>query len=125
MAGYRKTGRRGRVWHEECCADRYVLSRLWPARFDFAVVRELPVMGRARLARQLRQDMWRALRDLRGFAPVVEVVRDGAGLRVTAGGAVAGRFDRAAAEEAVAGVMDCPMRRARWARWAAVKDVMA
>lgn len=119
MTGFRKTGRKADAWHVECCADRYVLSRRWPAVFDFSVTRDVPVMDRARLARQVRQDVWRALQQMRGFAPVVRIEQAGEGLRVTAGGAVAGRFDRSRAEEAVAGVLDCPRRRARWTRWAA------
>ena len=51
----------------------------------------LPDLGRRRLAHAVRQDMWRMLQDVRGFAPVVEVTcRDGA-CHVRAGGAVAGR----------------------------------
>ena len=90
------------------------LARRWPARFDLAVEARLPEAPRARLARRLRQDMWRALRHLRGFAPVVRVWRVEDGLRVRAGGAVAGRFARAEAEARIAALSEDGARVARW-----------
>jgi len=90
------------------------LARQSPARFDLAVEANLPEAGRVRLAHRLRQDMWRALRDLRGFAPVVRVWREDGGLRVRAGGAVAGAFDRTTAEARIAALFEDPARLARW-----------
>ncbi len=90
------------------------LARRLPARFDLAFEWHLPEASRARVAHQVRQDMWRALRDLRGFAPVVRIWRVGDGLRVRAGGAVLGRFARAAAEARIAALFEDPARVARW-----------
>jgi putative heme degradation protein len=90
------------------------LARRVPARFDLAVEACLPEAARTRVAHRLRQDMWRALRDLRGFAPVVRIWREGGGLRVRAGGAVAGRFARAAAEARIAALFEDSARVARW-----------
>jgi hypothetical protein len=58
--------------------------------------------------------MWRALRHLRGFAPVVRVWHVPGGLQVRAGGAVAGRFAREEAEARIAALFDDPARVARW-----------
>ncbi len=71
------------------------------------------------MAHQVRQDVWRALQNLRGFAPAVRVERAGQALRITAGGQVDGRFSKAAAEARIAEVLDDPANRARWQRWAA------
>ena len=110
---------RGDHWHKVEEAGALVVARRWPLRWDLGVVRVLPAMGsRARLARQVRQDMWRALRDLRGFQPAVRVARKPEGMEVIAGGQVDGPLPRAHAEAAIAAVLDCPERQARWARWA-------
>lgn len=91
-----------------------VMARRWPLRFDLAVSAQLPDAGRRWIAHQLRQDLWRALRGIRGFAPAVRVVRHTGGLCVTAGGEVAGRFDRAHAEARIAAMLADRANRARW-----------
>jgi len=90
------------------------LARRLPARFDLAVEGHLPEASRARVAHRVRQDMWRALRHLRGFAPVVRVWREEGGLRLRAGGTVAGRFARTDAEARIAALFQDPARVARW-----------
>lgn len=94
------------------------LSRHRPARFDVSVETVLPLADPLRLAHQIRQDIWRALRDLRGFAPAVRVARSGDALHVTAGGGVAGRFPRGQAEAAIRDVLECSANRARWQGYA-------
>ena len=98
--------------HEEDGA--LTLARRWPVRFDLAVEGRLADASRVRVAHRVRQDMWRVLRDLRGFAPVVRVWRVPGGLHVRAGGAVAGRFGREEAEARIAALFEDPARVARW-----------
>lgn len=62
------------------------LARQLPARFDVSVQAKFPIVGRTRLAHQIRQDMWRALRNLRGFSPVVQIEQGEDCLNVIAGG---------------------------------------
>lgn len=109
-------------WHVERTGDAVIVSRGHPVRFDLAVEARFPVMGRERLARQIRQDMWRALQRLRGFRPAVRVARDGDSLHVIAGGAVDGVFPRARAEAGIRAVLDDPANRARWQRYARGQD---
>lgn len=91
------------------------VTRRLPVRFDLAVETILDgTTGRRRLAHLVRQDLWRSLQSLRGFAPAVQVCRDGAVMQVRAGGAVAGRFDRAACEALIARVLEDAANRARW-----------
>jgi hypothetical protein len=71
-----------------------------------------------RTAQQVRQDMWRALQDLRGFAPIVEVRREAGRLHVKAGGAVDGAVAKTHAQVIIAEILDCPERRARWQKFA-------
>ena len=92
------------------------LARRLPVRFDLAVEGWLPEAPRAHVAHRVRQDMWRALRHVRGFAPVVRVWREAGGLRVRAGGAVAGRVARADAQARIAALFEDPVRVARWTR---------
>ncbi len=116
---YRKTGRGRSAWHECRAPGLFVLSRSVPVRFDFEVRTDLPGGLRlSRLARQIRQDLWRALAGLRGFSPAVRLEEGTGGVLITVGGAVAGRFDRAHAESRVAEMLADPARRARWVRWA-------
>lgn len=105
-------------WHVERNGEAVTVWRGAPLRFDLAVEARFPAMGRERLARQIRQDMWRALQRLRGFRPAVRVTRQGDGLQVVAGGAVDGAYPKARAEDAIRAILDDPANRARWQRYA-------
>lgn len=108
-----------RRWHVATVDGGVILSRRLPARFDLAVSVDLPPAAPLLLAHQIRQDIWRGLRGLRGFAPAVRVVATGRGVTVTAGGGVAGRFARGPAEASLRAVLDDPDNRARWKHFAA------
>ena len=90
------------------------VTRRLPLRWDVAAETALSHAGRLRVAHQVRQDLWRALRGLRGFAPAVRVAHAGAGLAVRAGGRVAGPLDRAFVEARIADLLADPAARARW-----------
>ena len=101
-----------------------VHARRWPCRFDLAVtvrfaVEEGQGLSRRRLARAVRQDMWRALQKLRGFAPAVRVTPVAGGVEVVAGGQVEPRWPRALTEAQLSEVLTDPARQARWLTWAA------
>ncbi|NVK15615.1 MAG: hypothetical protein HWE35_15700 [Rhodobacteraceae bacterium] len=104
-------------WHITRTDSTLTLSRRVPARFDVAAETVLPSGDPLRLAHQIRQDMWRKLQRLRGFAPVVKITVAGQGLRVRAGGQVAGRVPANAAAQ-ITEVLENPARRARWVRHA-------
>lgn len=101
-------------WHEIDEEGALTLTRRLPVRFDLAIEGGLPEASRRRVAHRLRQDMWRELQGLRGFAPAVQVWRVPGGLRVRAGGSVASRFGRAAAEARIVALLQDPARVARW-----------
>ena len=103
-----------RNWHILREDGALTLARRLPARFDLSVEAAFPRVGRLRLARQIRQDMWRALQHMRGFAPAVRVEDAGDGLRVCAGGQVDGVFPRARAAETLSALLQDPAHRARW-----------
>lgn len=105
-------------WHILREDGALTMARRVPVRFDLSASTYLPGGDKLRLARQVRQDMWRALRDLRGFAPAVRVEDCAQGLRVTAGGQVEGRLPRRQAEARIAALLACETMRARWIRWA-------
>ncbi len=119
MKGQAPGSMRRNGWHMVECDGVLVHARRWPARFDLDVRRVLPGGDPRRMARQVRQDLWRALRQLRGFAPAVRIEPVAGGLLVIAGGEVAGPVAVAVAEARIAAVLDDPANRARWARWAA------
>ncbi len=106
-------------WHILREAHALTMARRVPVRFDLAVTTQLEGGDKLRLARQVRQDIWRALRGLRGFAPAVRIEEAACGLRVIAGGQVEGRVPCMHAEERIANVLENPANRARWLRWAA------
>lgn len=105
-----------RRWHIIRDADSLTLSRHPVPRFDLSVTTAFPDLRMLPLAHMVRQDMWRALQDLRGFAPVVAVTRTDAGLDLRAGGAVHGRFPRARAEAQIQSLLQDPAHRNRWQR---------
>lgn len=86
-------------------------------RMDICVRTRLPEAPMARLARAVRQDLWRTLRRLRGFSPVIEVQRAGASLDLRAGGMVDGRVPPGA-EALVRDLLEDSPRRARWVYYA-------
>lgn len=90
------------------------VSRKLPARFDFAVEATVPACNAVLLAQQVRQDMWRALQGLRGFLPVVEIVKDGNQCRIRAGGSVNGPLPLVHVQGLLLQILHDPARRARW-----------
>ena len=110
-------------WFEQRSGRGYVLSRQWPPRFDVQVRAEfLPAaaaLRRGRLARQIRQDLWRALRGLRGFSPVIQIDTGDHGLAITAGGRLLdGAPKPGGAEAKIAALLEDPAHLARWFAWA-------
>lgn len=102
-----------RGWYVHRDAGRYTLTRHWPPRFDVLASAEFPPLRAPRLAHQIRQDLWRAFRRLRGFSPVVQIDATDAGMSVTAGGRAAMPVppDIEARLEAL---LSDPRLRARW-----------
>ncbi|MDG2405403.1 MAG: hypothetical protein P8M25_10745, partial [Paracoccaceae bacterium] len=74
------------------------LARRLPVRFDVSSQVVLPNARKLYLAQQIRQDLWRLLQNLRGFAPVVAIEDHAEGVLVTAGGQVDGIVNRARCE---------------------------
>ncbi|MEM8633062.1 MAG: DUF6497 family protein [Pseudomonadota bacterium] len=108
-------------WHILSQEGRYTLARHLPVRFDVWASALFPKMRKDRLARQIRQDMWRALRQTRGFSPVVQVSDTADGLEVKAGGRLSSRVRAPASmEETISDLLHDPAARVRWQRWAAL-----
>ena len=105
-------------WHILREAGALTLARRLPPRFDVAVEVAMPAADPKRLAHQIRQDVWRAVQNLRGFSPVVTVTEHGGGLLVVAGGRVAGRVPGNLAGE-IRAVLEDEAKRARWLQHAA------
>lgn len=113
------------TWHIQRDDAALTLARRLPAQFDFAVTTAISGgagLRRSRIAMLVRQDMWRALQNLRGFSPVVRVAVRGVDLEITAGGQVTGQFPKARCEEILSAVMDDPKRRQRWVQNAQPKQ---
>lgn len=90
------------------------VARRLPVRWDVACRTALPRAGRLRVAQQIRQDLWRALRAQRGFAPCVEVVAAPEGLQVRAGGQVDGGHNARHIEAVISRVLTDAEARRRW-----------
>jgi hypothetical protein len=114
--------RDSRGWWERRDGDVFAIARRIPLRWDVAADAVLPDLGRRRLAHAIRQDLWRDLSDLRGFAPAVEVRRKGGACHVWAGGSVAGAFPRDLSRR-VADLLDSPALRVGWIRAAAHRSL--
>lgn len=114
-------------WHITRDERSLTLSRHAVPRFDVAAETTFPPLRMLPLAQMIRQDMWRLLRSLRGFAPVVSVRRAEGGLHVTAGGSVAGRAPRGHIEAQIRALLENGCKRERWTRCARLtqgKDVL-
>lgn len=107
-------------WHIARDSRGLTLSRHLPARFDLSAQVCLTDMGpvrRGALAHEVRKDLWRLLRGIRGFSPVVHLSEDEAGLALRAGGAVFGRIPpREQTEARIASLLASPEHRQRWLR---------
>jgi hypothetical protein len=106
-----------RNWHIIRDDAGVTIARHLPARFDLlgeAQLRLTRPVSRARVAHQVRQDMWRALQNLRGFSPVVQVSHTDGALTIRAGGRLNAPVDPAAALEALSQVLANPANRQRW-----------
>lgn len=122
--------RRQGGWYLHRSGAVLLLARRVPARFDLAVRLVLDGIGqggsRAALAHQMRQDIWRGLRHLRGFWPVVRIERREDALLVTAGGALDGgavahhRAGIQRAEALLHDLMTDPARHKRWLHHAGI-----
>lgn len=105
-------------WHDIAHAPVGVTHcRHLPPRFDFAVQTVLPRGRPRRLAHQIRQDLWRALRRVRGFSPVIRLEPVPDGWLVTAGGRLTGRLAAADMARATTVLTDS-RNRLRWMRHA-------
>lgn len=110
-------------WHIVREPGSLTLARHIPVRLDVAAECAMPLLRKAPLAHQIRQDLWRALRRLRGFSPVVRVKEEGPHLLIQAGGTVfANSFPKDWAEARIAALLNDPAHRARWARCARRAD---
>lgn len=108
----------GKGWHITKDAGQVTVSRQLPARFDVSASTQLPGGDAARLAMQIRQDLWRDLQRLRGFSPVVQITNHADGhLNVQAGGRLMGRVS-ANLEVEILTVLEDPKNRARWLKCA-------
>lgn len=110
-------------WHLSEDATGLILSRRRPARFDVSATTRLPPVAQpARLAHQVRQDLWRALRRVPGFAPVVAIRKESRMLAITAGGELKRACNLSAVTETIQNVLDNPDFRMRWIRCAGRLD---
>lgn len=100
-------------WHIIEAEGGLTLARHLPPRFDVVAETWLPDAAPQRMARQIRQDLWRALQRVRGFSPVVELRPDGSGWRVRAGGRLAGPVP-GNVEDTIACVLGDHTLRLRW-----------
>ena len=109
------------AYHIHRASNVLTLARHAPARFDVAA--EAVVPGAAdllRLAHQVRQDVWRAVRRVRGFSPVVEVTQTETMLHIRAGGRASPPVSDVVSRR-IQAVLDDPANRSRWLRHARQK----
>ena len=104
-------------WHITKVEGQVTVSRQLPARFDVVAHTQLAGGNAVRLAMQIRQDLWRALRNVRGFSPVVQITPIDGHLNVQAGGRVMGKVTSNLKAE-IAAVLESPENRTRWLKCA-------
>ena len=94
-----------------------------PDRWDIAIKRNwrFGLLSRRRLARAIRQDIWRDLQQVRGFVPRVLVAQNADLVQITAGGVLMAGRAAPVLENHLAGVLDNPGNKMRWLRFAGTK----
>lgn len=98
------------------------LARLGSENLEFGVETRFPPLRAGVLAHEIRKDLWRSLRGLRGFSPVIEVVEDDLGMTVTAGGQVVGKsWPRQKTLTEIDALLSNPVKRARWIAHARIR----
>lgn len=102
-----------RNWHILREEGVLTLCRQAPAQLDVRAATVLPAGDPLRLAHQIRQDVWRAVRNVRGFSPVVRLEHQDGTIAVTAGGRVPGPVAPGLSAR-IAAVLECPANRRRW-----------
>ena len=117
---HQKTIKRGN-WFEIYDGPCFTLARRLPARFDISREISMPLMSAPRLARQIRQDIWRKLQSIRGFLPVVGITDCGTHLHIRAGGELTcpAPFERSG--ERIFDVLSNRDNQRRWAAFAATR----
>lgn len=106
-------------WHIQREGGGYILARNGAQRFDLAGQARFGTCDPYRLALQIRQDLWRALQNLRGFQPIVQATPENDAVVVTAGGQLLEKspFPHFA-HEIIVDLLANPNNRARWEHWA-------
>ncbi|MEM0990903.1 MAG: hypothetical protein AAGK00_18705 [Pseudomonadota bacterium] len=98
----------------------HLAARGIPDRWDISVTATWPAdilspQARARLAHQIRQDIWRAAQRVRGFVPRVRVEQTDGHLHICAGGTITtGTPCPAGLTDALAAILQNDKNRRRW-----------
>ncbi|WP_299349920.1 hypothetical protein [uncultured Shimia sp.] len=111
-------------WHILREGNILTMTRALPVRFDVRAETTMPDGSRLRLAQQVRQDLWRRLQTLRGFAPAVQVTRVNGACRIVAGGRVDAVHNKRRLEDSIAEMLADPALRHRWSSYAAHREVV-
>ena len=112
-------------WHILRDSHGVTLTRRLPVRFDLSSQVVLPNARKLYLAQQIRQDLWRRLQNLRGFAPVVRIENHVGGVLVTAGGQIDGMVNRNRCEAEIQCLLTDEGLQARWLSQAKIVDPQA
>jgi len=107
------------TWIIEQSDESVLVTRRKPVRWDIEARAEFPRCHGLRLAHQIRQDMWRELKRIKGFCPAVEVTF-GDTFQVRAGGRVA-RYVHPNASRWVEDLLTSDIHRRRWLAYAKLK----
>lgn len=106
------------LYHIHRAPKALTLARHAPARFDVAAEAAIPgAADPLSLAHQVRQDVWRAVRGLRGFSPVVQITTTDNTIHIRAGGRALVPISPTA-NSRIQAVLDDPANRSRWLKHA-------
>lgn len=108
-----------KTWIIEQTDDTVLVTRRKPVRWDVSASATFPKCHPLRLAHQIRQDMWRELKLIRGFCPAVEITL-GDEFTVRAGGRVQ-RHVHPKADEWVERLLNDDSKRRRWLAYARLR----
>lgn len=99
----------------------FLICHCIPVRFDLSGEMHFLFLRSRLLASQIQQDMWKAVQDLRGFLPVIEIKKGTDDLSVLAGGQLNYPLHLGLVEVRLRQPFHDPQMRTRWLKFSTKK----
>ena len=108
-------------WVMQKTSGTFLICRRIPISFCFCVETHVPFLRLGLLASQIRQDMWKAMQNPRGFLSAVKIKKGTDDLYVLVGGQLNCPVHLGSVEMRLREPLNYPQMRTWWLQFAAIK----